>query len=710
MNRFSAAVAVAALSLSASTAAAQQGGAGPAAIVDAVNDGDWDRAYALATPEGAVARDVVTWEKLLDGDGSFEDYTVFLAQHPTWPRLERLREKAELSIPKGLPSGQVLTFFGNNLPETGQGAVRLAEALLAEGRVDSAHQALETAWLTLGLDAPAQAAMLDTFPDILAPHHAARVDAMLWRWRTSDAERLLGKLGRNDRLMAEARIALIRDTGDAARKLAAVPGSLRNTPGIANARFNRFASRGDYTEAIAIIKDHTGSAERLGEPFRWASWRASLARWLMREGRPDEAYALASQHHMTEGPLWADLEWLSGYLALTYEKNPTRALEHFQRLEADVESPISLARAGYWQGRAREALGLPDVAALDYARAALHQTAFYGLLAAEKLGLALDPALTGREAVGDWRAGAMLTDDRAQALQLLLAGGDRGGAVQFAAALGRSFERSDLARLGAMLVERDEPFLALLVGKTAAARGIVLPAIYFPLHGLAEMDLPVSPELALSIARRESEFNHVIGSPVGALGLMQLMPATAKEVAGWMGLPYSRNRLTSDWAYNAQLGSRYLEDLIETFGPSPVMIAAGYNAGPSRPRTWMAERGDPRIGRADIIDWIEHIPFNETRNYVMRVSESIPIYQARLTGETGRVDFLSLLIGRPPFVRPQARGGDAAATPVAVAAPPPSMPAVDIPTTPQARPAEGSDSPHAPLTVDGVRPPQRPRG
>jgi len=181
------------------------------------------------------------------------------------------------------------------------------------------------------------------------------------------------------------------------------------------------------------------------------------------------------------------------------------------------------------------------------------------------------------------------------------------------------------------------------------------------------MDLPVSPELALSIARRESEFNFTVGSPVGALGLMQLMPATAQEVAGQMGLPYSRARLTSDWPYNARLGAQYLADLTEMFGASPVMIAAGYNAGPSRPRTWMAQRGDPRLGEVDVIDWIEMIPFTETRNYVMRVTESLPVYRARLTGQVGPVRFTDLLNGATPFVRPVGRPvrGETGVRPVA---------------------------------------------
>ena len=185
---------------------------------------------------------------------------------------------------------------------------------------------------------------------------------------------------------------------------------------------------------------------------------------------------------------------------------------------------------------------------------------------------------------------------------------------------------------------------------------------------MADLDLPVEPALALAIARQESEFRTDAGSSVGALGLMQLMPATAQEVASWVDLPFSRGRLTSDWEYNATLGSRYLAFLEDEFGDTPVVIAAGYNAGPSRPKQWMDERGDPRRNftnpdPVDVVDWIEHIPFRETRNYVMRVTEGIPVYRARLSGQIGPVEFTDILIGAAPVVRPISRPTSATATP-----------------------------------------------
>jgi soluble lytic murein transglycosylase len=276
------------------------------------------------------------------------------------------------------------------------------------------------------------------------------------------------------------------------------------------------------------------------------------------------------------------------------------------------------------------------------------------LLSAERIGADLDSSLAGTP-LPDWRGSAVLDNELVQAGLFLLDLDERGAAVLFFAQLGRELPQDQIEQLGAMMGDRGEPYFQLLLGKSAAERGMIIPALYFPDHPLADKDIPVPHELALSIARRESEFRVDAGSPVGALGLMQLMPATAREVAGNLDLPYSRGQLTNDWDYNATLGSQYLADLQGEFGYSPVMMAAGYNAGPSRPKRWMDERGDPRLGEVDVVDWIEHIPFRETRNYVMRVTETMPIYQARLSGQTGPIRFTELLIGEKPAIRPRAR-------------------------------------------------------
>ncbi len=623
--------------------------------IAAAQDQNWDIAYEMVDSGDALARDLITWIRLREGDAVFADYALFTKRRPDWPGMDRLRARGEELITPDIPADDITAWFGDIPPQTGEGAVALARALNAQGNHARARDMLVAQWGDNRLTDTGHAAMIEAFPEILAPHHAARTDALLWRWRTTDADRMIDLLDDDQAALALARIANIRKQQNIPELLAAVPEALRDTTGLVYDHFSWLADMGEWTDAIGVIKARSTSAEALGQPFRWSGWRRSLARWEMRQGRYNSAYTLASKHFLTDGTSFADLEWIAGYVSLTYLGAPQQALDHFQTAAAVVDSPISVGRMQYWIGRAHDALDHPESAVAAYQAAAKHQTSFYGLLASEKLGLSLNPQLTGRGDPVDWQGAPFMADDLTQAALTLLAAGERGKAVLFFAELGKTLDAKDLSRLGAYLRTKNEAYFAVLLGKAAVKRGILVPSIYYPLHDMVEMDLPVPMALALSIARRESEFNAGVGSPVGALGLMQLMPATAQEVAGFLGEPYSRGRLTSDWAYNARLGSKYLKVLEEDFGYSPVMMAAGYNAGPSRPKRWMDERGDPRVGAADVVDWIEHIPFRETRNYVMRVTETIPVYEARLSGKTGPVRFNNLLNGIKPIVRPFAR-------------------------------------------------------
>ena len=652
---------------------------------------DWDLAYSIAGDADPVTTDLISWMRLRGGDGVFAEYVKFAVARPDWPGMDRLRAKGEEAIPDGVDPAAVIAWFGAIKPETGEGAVRLADALIAEGRVVQAHAMLIDTWLTSILSQTGHAAMMDHYPQVLAPHHVARADALLWRWRTTEAERMVPLLDAGQAALVLARVGYIKKLRNVAERVAAVPAALQGDVGLAYDRFSWLADRGESTDAIVILRARSTSVAALGDPFRWSGWRRALARWEMREGRAQSAYDLAANHFLTDGAAFADLEWVAGYVALTYLNQPEVALAHFSRADATVDSPISEGRMQYWIGRSHDVLGDDLAAKAAYGVAAQHQTGFYGLLAAETLGMSLDPALTGAADPTDWVEAAFLEDDLVRAALMLLQAGERGSAVMFFAEVGKQLDPTELSQLGALLAEMGEPYFEVLLGKTAAARGIVIPSIYFPLHPLAQMDLPVDAALALSIARRESEFNAVVGSPVGALGLMQLMPATAEEVSRKIGEPYAKHRLTSDPAYNARLGSAYLSQLQEQFGYSPVMMAAGYNAGPSRPRSWMAERGDPRVGAADVVDWIEHIPFRETRNYVMRVTESIPVYEARLSGKTGPIAFMALLIGDKPIVRPRLR-------------PEVIVPVVEVPV------ALGPVVPSGPAPVRSIRPISRPGG
>jgi soluble lytic murein transglycosylase len=433
-----------------------------------------------------------------------------------------------------------------------------------------------------------------------------------------------------------------------------IPAHLKDDPGLAFERMQWRARKGKSDDAVELMLDTP--AELLGNSAKWAGWRRSFARSAMRAGNPQRAYDLAAQHGLSSGSHFADLEWLSGYLALTYLSDPKAALEHFKRFRGAVETPISLGRAGYWEGRAYEAMDDAENAHLAYAFGAEYQTSFYGLLAAERANIPMQQELTGRETFPDWRTTSFAASSVFSAARLFMISGDLNRAEQFLRHMTETLPAEEVGSLGAFLIEKNQPHLAVMVGKQAARREIVIPHAYFPLAKLGVVDMPVQQELALAIARRESEFDPVVQSGAGARGLMQLMPATAKAVAQYLQVPYSRERLTSEPAYNARLGSAYLDELMEIFDGNIVMVSAGYNAGPGRPIRWMETRGDPRRGEIDIVDWIEHIPFNETRNYVMRVAESLPVYRARLTGEIEPLTFSSELIAMPGHTRKARKG------------------------------------------------------
>jgi soluble lytic murein transglycosylase len=253
------------------------------------------------------------------------------------------------------------------------------------------------------------------------------------------------------------------------------------------------------------------------------------------------------------------------------------------------------------------------------------------LLAAERAGLAFDFDLVADDPLPDWRGSDMAKSPLFEAGLLLQASGELDVAERFWTHYAESLNLYQAGQLGRAAIDVNQPHLAVMIGKRLAQRAIVLPEPYYALHPIAYRNLPMAPEMVLAIARRESEFDPKVQSGVGARGLMQIMPETAKEVAAGLGRSdeHTTFRLISDPEYNADLGAAFLSTLAGRFDGNVVMMSAAYNAGPSRPIRWAEMYGDPR-GQMDVVDWIEHIPFRETRNYVMRVTESLPVYRARL--------------------------------------------------------------------------------
>ena len=602
---------------------------------------DWGGALAVA-PAG-VGRDIIEWQALRAGEGQFADYQAFLSRHPDWPGLPYLREKGEATLALIDDPAQVIGWFQADLPQTGAGSLALVQALLAQGRVAEAETETIRGWASLPFAEADETALIALMPDAVALADEQRLETALWDGRIVEARRMLPRVSKDLQALAAARMGLQAEAKGVTALIDAVPEARAGDPGLAYDRFIWRMKRDLYDEALEMILQRSTSAAALGHPEAWADRRAVLARYLMRKGRMEEAYKVASSHFLTEGQDFIDLEFLSGFIALRKLGDPVTALAHFRHLETGVSTPISKARAKYWQGRAEEAAGQDPKP--SYQAAAQYQTAFYGLLAAERLGLPLDKALLANATVPDWKTAAFTKSSVLEAVKLLLDAGDRTLAKRFLLHLGESQDETGLAQMADMTLNWGEPHLALLVAKAAAERGLILPAAYYPVPDFVPDDLAVSRALALAITRRESEFDPAARSAADARGLMQLLPGTAKLMANKLGVEHEVDKLLTDPAYNVQMGSAYLAEMVETFGPSIALIASGYNAGPKRPERWMTEFGDPRAPDVDVVDWVESIPFDETRTYVMRVAEGVVIYRAKLKGEAGPVKITEELKG-----------------------------------------------------------------
>ncbi|MEO0569153.1 MAG: lytic transglycosylase domain-containing protein [Pseudomonadota bacterium] len=610
----------------------------------AMEDGRWDVAAALAERDGPAAAALIEWFRLSEGLGKPEEIIEFLEDHGDWPGLERLRRRSELIMVRAEPD-QVIRFFEDATPRSGLGALNYARALERLGRKDDADAMLIEAWRTLDLSESEHDAFIKARGEMLKPHHRDRLDMALWRG-LQDVENMLPLVSRRAHRVAEARQQIEEESTKTKDVLKTLPKEAHTNAHIGYVLFKQHMEKRERNKAIELILRQSRITRGLGQPARWARSRRFLVRDQMEEEEYRTAYDLASIHGLKAGSDFAELEWLSGYIALRHLERPALAALHFNNLRQAVKTPISLGRAGYWLGRAYQANGNVMAAREAYEFGALHQTSFYGLLAAEQLGLPFDDTLNGREERPNWSGASFAKGSLFKAGSLLFASGRRDLAEVFFRKLADQLNREELLQLGDALEELGSPHLQVMIGKSGARNGVIAGAHYFALHPLKDLELPVPAELSLSIARRESEFNQLVTSGVGAMGLMQLMPATALDMARSIGVSgHTRAKVYNDWTYNARLGSTYLARMAARFDGNLIMMAAAYNAGPSRPSRWMDEFGDPRAGEIDIIDWIESIPFAETRNYVMRIAESVPIYRARLGLNPFPVPFSEELVG-----------------------------------------------------------------
>ncbi|WP_133613796.1 lytic transglycosylase domain-containing protein [Dongia mobilis] len=581
---------------------------------------------------------VVVWLDLTrPGPGrSFDEMTAFLNQNPDWPLRERLTAQAERAMPDIYPTDKVLAWYAERDPLTAPGAIKLLGALRASGQDERARRVAASSWINLDFGKEQEADFIARFKDLLSPaDHLARLDRLLWDGNPEQATRMLTRVGEGHARLAKARMQLRDKKITAASARGSVPPELRKDPGLVYEMARRLRLDGKVENAVALLDPPPTGSRR--PDLMWAElYRA--ARELLTRGDISAAYRLAAAHGTETGEAFVEGEFFAGWIALRYLNEPDMAAPHFLSLYTGAKSVISKARGAYWSGRTAEAKGDTAAAADWYRNAARHVTVFYGQLAASRLPdpihLQMDSGLRASPA----EQAAFNKLELVRAVRQLGDIGENQRVRPFIVNLtNRAGKPSDYVLLAGLARSVKREDLAIHVAKEARQSGVELTEFLFPTLRVPQDGAPEAA-LTLAIIKQESAFDQRAESSAGALGLMQLMPSTAKPLAKSVGIKkLDPKKLLSDAGLNMRLGRLYLDQLIERFGGSYIMAIAAYNAGPSRVRQWSDLYGDPRQAEIDAIDWIENIPFNETRNYVMRVMENLQIYRSILAKEGIRI-------------------------------------------------------------------------
>lgn len=596
--------------------------------------------------QASVASDLKTWQALMDEGRadtvSFAAVQDFMTRNHNWPSRSTIQKRFERRL-----SGQgqysltsILLYFSQHPPLTAQGWEVYLTALDRKGQRYRGEALFREWWYKTLLAPHDQRRLIERYGTILTrKDHAKRLERILYDKGYTAARELAQLLGKGYPALVEARIALQNDKNGLQRLVDAVPAVLQNNKGLVYDRIVWRRQNNNEAGAIELLMN-SPNIEDEDIAKKWWRQRHILARDLLEEKRYVQAYDLLNQHKQKEALGFSQAEWLKGWLALRFLGRPHQAFQAFEGMFNAVSSPISRARGAYWAGRAAQRLGQKDVSKLWYQAAAQYPTTYYGQTAAVKLGLRdnLNRVVEGRQrsyAQSQADFASLYGDGRAQAAMILARQGDRKTAGIFINRILYDIDNANqlhffepLAALAEKLKLRNT---AIRIAKKAERHGIFLSDSSYPVvMDLIARSNPLDPALIHAIIRQESRFDELARSHAGALGLMQLMPATAKETAGKLGIAHNRSWLTSRPQHNIVLGSSYLDRMLKRFDGNMPMAIASYNAGPGRVDQWIRRFGDPRQRNVDMMDWMETIPIYETRNYVQRVLESYAVYQVKL--------------------------------------------------------------------------------
>jgi soluble lytic murein transglycosylase len=586
-----------------------------------------------------VARKLAEWLILRSDDNgaSFERYRAFVAANPSWPSQTFLRRRIEAALwDDHRDDATVWSWFENESPVSAKGRFSLARVMIARGDRANAERLVREAWRNDPMSEDTETTALDLFGALLtAGDHKARMDTLLYGTEQEAAGlRAAKRLGAGHVALAKARIASNRKASNSKALLEAVPHELHGDAGYLFARIQLLRREEKFTEAAQLMMSAPKDSARLYNVDEWWIERRLLSRKMIDVGEHRTAYLIARDAALPARDIYkTEQEFTAGWIALRFLNDPATAAQHFARIGVGSVNPTALARAGYWQGRAAEAAGRAQEARAAYTRAAEQSTSYYGQLARAKLGLP-QIELNGAPA-GRGRGVERL--EIVRAVQLLYELDEREIAIPIFGDLGENGDPDALVGLGELTSRYSDARGMLLLGKAALNRGLPFDFYAYPVNGIPpfkQFGPEIEQSIVYAIARQESAFNPAVVSPAQAYGLMQVTPDAGRYVCKRAGVGFDLSRMKTDPVYNAALGAAELGGLLEDYRGSYIMTFAAYNAGRGSVKKWIDRYGDPRDPKVDAVDWVEQIPFSETRNYVQRIMENLQVYRARFGGGT----------------------------------------------------------------------------
>ncbi len=598
----------------------------------------------------------------------------FLNAAPKWPLADTFMKRAEQALYQGHePARMVLQHFANRKPLSAEGKLALARAKTQQGEQKEAQQLVREVWADADLPAEMEQPIIAEFGGMLTTDDMKRrMWRMVFAQSPNGAIRNAKRLSSDHQQAAKVAQALLRGAAGADKQYGKLSSAMREAMAMkfALARYHRKQER--YAKARAILVSIPSSAAAMGDPEAWWTERRIIARRSVgpsHQGSARDAYKIAAGHGMTDGPEAVEGEFLAGWIALRSLGDAQAAMKHFSRLAEIAPTRTEKARAYYWTGRALSATGDKSGARQAFANAAQHSTIYYGQLAREKIGQGSVPEQIGN---GQPSGSAQAKIDRDEVMRAMKMVADAKGKQHlnmFVWAIASRFNSADEMNAAASVTQQaGGTTMALRLAKAAAQRNVDIDSWSYPVKALpnwTSVGTPVEKSLVYGLSRQESEFDPRAGSKVGAQGLMQLMPGTARLIAKQYRLSYAPAKLMGDPAYNVKLGAAHLADLVNDYNGSYVLTLVAYNAGPRRVREWVAEYGDPRGGKVDPIDWVESIPFQETRQYVQKVLQNVHVYRSRLAPQTVKPMTADLMRGAPQSISVAASDEQTAAAAVA---------------------------------------------